>query len=98
MCVQAGALPLSAAETAEMPDMYDADEYDLAGFTTGVVEKSCIIDGSDIRKTMSLLGFPPQVCIPAVSHWSARRSSKTADCPAIPYSPSLGAGSSAISF
>ena len=56
-CVQAGAA-LVGGETAEMPDMYDADEYDLAGFATGVAEKTRIIDGSDIRKNDVLIGLP----------------------------------------
>ena len=56
-CVQAGAA-LVGGETAEMPDMYDADEYDLAGFTVGVVEKSKIIDGSSIAEGDVLIGLP----------------------------------------
>ncbi len=56
-CVQAGAA-LVGGETAEMPDMYDPDEYDLAGFTVGVVEKSTIIDGSAIREGDVMIGLP----------------------------------------
>lgn len=56
-CVQAGAA-LVGGETAEMPDMYAEDEYDLAGFTTGVVEKSQIIDGSTIQEGDVLIGLP----------------------------------------
>ncbi|WP_281666916.1 phosphoribosylformylglycinamidine cyclo-ligase [Parascardovia denticolens] len=56
-CVQAGAA-LVGGETAEMPDMYDPDEYDLAGFTSGVVEKSQIIDGSTIQEGDVLIGLP----------------------------------------
>ncbi|MFC0265543.1 phosphoribosylformylglycinamidine cyclo-ligase [Alloscardovia macacae] len=56
-CVQAGAA-LVGGETAEMPDMYDADEYDVAGFTVGVVEKSALIDGSAIREGDVLIGLP----------------------------------------
>lgn len=56
-CVQAGAA-LIGGETAEMPDMYDPDEYDLAGFTVGVVEKSTIIDGSAIREGDVMIGLP----------------------------------------
>lgn len=56
-CVQAGAA-LVGGETAEMPDMYQPDEYDLAGFTVGVVEKERIIDGSAIRPGDVLVGLP----------------------------------------
>ena len=56
-CVQAGAA-LVGGETAEMPDMYAPDEYDLAGFTVGVVEKSKIIDGTTIAEGDVLIGLP----------------------------------------
>ena len=47
-CVQSGAA-LIGGETAEMPGFYPIDEYDLAGYSTGVVDKSKIIDNSTMK-------------------------------------------------
>ncbi len=52
---------LIGGETAEMPGMYPAGEYDLAGFAVGVVEKSAIIDGSTIVPGDVLLGLPSSI-------------------------------------
>jgi phosphoribosylaminoimidazole synthetase len=49
---------LIGGETAEMPGMYPAGEYDLAGFAVGIVEKAAIIDGSTIIPGDVLLGLP----------------------------------------
>jgi len=49
---------LIGGETAEMPDMYKDKDYDLAGFTVGVVEKRGIIDGSGIKCNDVLVGLP----------------------------------------
>ena len=48
---------LIGGETAEMPGMYPAGEYDLAGFAVGIVEKSQIIDGSRIKPGDVVLGL-----------------------------------------
>jgi phosphoribosylformylglycinamidine cyclo-ligase len=48
---------LVGGETAEMPGMYEGEDYDLAGFCVGVVEKSGIIDGSTVQPGDSLIGL-----------------------------------------
>ena len=48
---------LVGGETAEMPGMYEGEDYDLAGFCVGVVEKSEIIDGSTVKPGDSLIGI-----------------------------------------
>lgn len=55
-CRQAGCA-LIGGETAEMPGFYTADEYDLAGFTVGVVDRDKIIDGSSIAVGDTLIGL-----------------------------------------
>jgi phosphoribosylformylglycinamidine cyclo-ligase len=48
---------LVGGETAEMPGMYDGEDYDLAGFCVGVVEKADIIDGSRVQAGDAVLGL-----------------------------------------
>src|SRR5579859_2714190 len=53
-----GRCVLLGGETAEMPGMYPADEYDLAGFAVGVVKRSEAVDGSKIFPGDLILGLP----------------------------------------
>jgi phosphoribosylformylglycinamidine cyclo-ligase len=55
-CRQSGCA-LIGGETAEMPGMYGQDEYDLAGFTVGVVDRPQLIDGSGIKEGHVVLGL-----------------------------------------
>lgn len=55
-CVQAGCA-LIGGETAEMPGFYAEGEYDVAGFTVGVVDRDNLIDGSSITVGNSLIGI-----------------------------------------
>ena len=56
-CAAAG-IPLIGGETAELPDLVAAGEYDLAGFVVGVVARADLIDGSGVRAGDALLGIP----------------------------------------
>ena len=63
-CVQAGSA-LIGGETAEMPGFYPVDEYDLAGFSVGIVDKKKIVDHSamvpgDVVIALPLLWRPLQ--------------------------------------
>jgi len=55
-CVRAGCA-LVGGETAEMPGLYQGDDYDLAGFCVGVVEKEAILDGSATRAGDLIIGM-----------------------------------------
>lgn len=55
-CVMAGCA-LIGGETAEMPGFYPEDEYDLAGFSVGIVDKEKIVDGSNIKAGDALVGI-----------------------------------------
>lgn len=56
-CIKAGCA-LIGGETAEMPGFYSEDEYDVAGFCVGVVDKEKIINGSKIVEGDVILGLP----------------------------------------
>jgi phosphoribosylformylglycinamidine cyclo-ligase len=55
-CLELG-MPLIGGETAEMPDVYEAGEYDLAGFIVGVVERQQALTGERVRAGDHLLGL-----------------------------------------
>ena len=48
---------LVGGETAEMPDLYKEDEYDLAGFCVGMVDRDLIVDGKDVREGDIIVGL-----------------------------------------
>ena len=56
-CVQSGA-SLIGGETAEMPGFYSEDEYDLAGFAVGVVDKDKIIDKEKVKESDIIIAIP----------------------------------------
>jgi phosphoribosylformylglycinamidine cyclo-ligase len=56
-CAAAG-VPLIGGETAEMPDLYHGDDYDLAGFVVGVVARRDLVDGSGVVAGDGLIGLP----------------------------------------
>lgn len=56
-CVQSGSA-LIGGETAEMPGFYPVDEYDVAGFSVGLADKSKMIDGSKLSVGDVLIGLP----------------------------------------
>lgn len=55
-CVQSGCA-LVGGETAEMPGFYPTDEYDLAGFSVGMVDRNRIIDGSQVQEGDAIIGL-----------------------------------------
>jgi phosphoribosylformylglycinamidine cyclo-ligase len=56
-CTAAG-IALVGGETAELPDLYEGDDYDLAGFIVGVVARRDVIDGRGVRAGDALVGLP----------------------------------------
>jgi phosphoribosylformylglycinamidine cyclo-ligase len=56
-CAAAG-IPLIGGETAELPDLYRDDDYDLAGFVVGVVAREDLLDGSRVEAGDVLIGIP----------------------------------------
>lgn len=55
-CIQSGCA-LVGGETAEMPDMYQGNHYDLAGYTTGVVDKTKMLDVKNVKEGDILIGL-----------------------------------------
>ncbi len=56
-CIK-GKCSLIGGETAEMPGFYKSEEYDIAGFAVGIVDKKDIIDGSKIKENDYIIGLP----------------------------------------
>ena len=56
-CIENG-VALIGGETADMPDLYESGDFDIAGFIVGVVERDAVIDGSKIAPGDVLLGLP----------------------------------------
>src|SRR3972149_495475 len=70
-CAAAG-VALVGGETAGLPDLYQVDDYDLAGFIAGVVARADLIDGSSVRAGDTLVGLPSSGP-PTNAHSLARR-------------------------
>ena len=75
-CVQADC-SLVGGETAEHPGMMPEDEYDLAGFTVGVVDKEKILSNESMTAGDVIIALPSPVCTPTVSRWCARSLTST---------------------
>ncbi len=50
---------LLGGETAEMPDVYGEEGFDLAGFAVGMIDEDKIIDGSEVKEERHYLGVSP---------------------------------------
>ena len=79
-CVQADC-SLVGGETAEHPGMMPEDEYDLAGFTVGVVDKEKILNNETMKPGDVIIALLPPASIPTVSRWCAKFLTSTATPP-----------------
>ena len=69
---RANGCALVGGETAEMPDVYGPDDYDLDGFIVGIVQRDRIVDGSRIAAGDLVWGRSRPGCTPTATPWPAR--------------------------